>query len=175
MLAVPGHRRKRLLAKGKYFSKGNDGKNIGKKEDQKIMAKIRLKLSQKLSIVYFFIGVILLYVCFATQHIMPPAIFGGGLALLILVVSGYYFIDKLSLNFKVLNDGVRRIRGVAFGHRIEIGSGDEFEQLAEGFSGLAGKTAQSIKIIGIEIIIFTQFLDIIFKLRSNFIPPLAVG
>ena len=55
----------------------------------------------------------------------------------------WWLAHRMSGPIRQLEDGVERIGAGQFGHRIEMSSGDELEQLANRFNDMAGELAAS--------------------------------
>ena len=68
---------------------------------------------------------------------------------LVVLIAGLFALVQIRRSvapLAVLKDGTRRISGGDFDSRVEIGSGDEFEELAESFNTMADNLGQEFRI-----------------------------
>lgn len=66
-----------------------------------------------------------------------------GLGLLVAILAGTILARRMLIPITALNTGARRLGAGDFGHRIEVKTGDELEELAEQFNGMAGRLQET--------------------------------
>ncbi|WP_439893891.1 ATP-binding protein (plasmid) [Ralstonia sp. 25C] len=76
------------------------------------------------------------------DRVRTQAITMAGLTLLAAIVLALHLGRRLQRPLDRLLDGVRALRAGALDHRVPLGSGDEFDRVAEGFNAMAAELQQ---------------------------------
>ena len=76
------------------------------------------------------------------DRVRTEAITMAGLTLLAAIVLALHLGRRLQRPLDRLLDGVRALRAGALDHRVPLGSGDEFDRVAEGFNAMAAELQQ---------------------------------
>ena len=66
-----------------------------------------------------------------------------GLGLVVAIIAGTIMARRMLVPITALQAGARRLGAGDFGHRIEVKTSDELEELANQFNGMAGQLAET--------------------------------